>query len=519
MTSPTAGKVTSFAVEYIVNPNETYAPAVEDVTNIDDNHILPDGCNDLGGTTKTFKTIEITDAETLCGKSCDFYLWRPNHRGTQPISSVDGLQNILNSLTNGVQNSIIYGDNVPGPGIGVFSEKAGQTLYFKRINASDGIIISELDGVITLSATGGLQDPSIRELFDFYYDLEANVDSSLDIIRATYIPDVSLSSTDFQWLNGILYTTTGGGGVTYLYVDGSLLARDASITNLWNWNLRQDASINQLFNSIDWKDTYPVSANIGGVNSGDRFDGSTAIDVLEKMLYEYFPPYIHTEINPSNVYPLFRNSTYYGEKNGTSYDVSIGGFFNNSTFSKLLISDASILIDGVGSLSYSKISYPNVSDGFFGWEITGPPLLENRIYTIQIYDNFMTNPTEVSLGINYVYPYLYGVVDDISSGGLNNTILGSFYSSGQKLVVPEQTNEINFVRPSGIIKAKFVYAYDASYGDLSSIFDVKNDFNVTSSFDLVTINNVLIGTELKTYKAYIKSHWIDVSSFKLIFNI
>ena len=133
MTSPTAGKVTSFAVEYIVNPNETYAPAVEDVTNMDNNHILPDGCNDLGGTTKTFKTIEITDAETLCGKSCDYYLWRPNHKGTQPISSVEGLQNILNNFTGDISTSHVFYDPALDPSLAmpntVGGIPAGTTVY------------------------------------------------------------------------------------------------------------------------------------------------------------------------------------------------------------------------------------------------------------------------------------------------------------------------------------------------------------------------------------------------------
>ena len=217
MTSPTAGKVTSFAVEYIVNPNETYAPAVEDVTNMDNNHILPDGCNDLGGTTKTFKTIEITDAETLCGKSCDYYLWRPNHKGTQPISSVEGLQNILNNLTSGLNDSITNALNVDGSGTGVFYQKSGKNLIFKKINPGAGSYIIESDGIITIGVDASLsaKDPSINDLYNLFYQLDTN------------LSDASI------------------------YIDYKFLQIDASLADLYAKDASIDASINQLWTYVD----------------------------------------------------------------------------------------------------------------------------------------------------------------------------------------------------------------------------------------------------------------------------
>jgi len=217
MTSPTAGKVTSFAVEYIVNPNETYAPAVEDVTNMDNNHILPDGCNDLGGTTKTFKTIEITDAETLCGKSCDYYLWRPNHQGTQPISSVTGLQNILNNLTSGLNDSITNALNVDGSGTGVFYQKSGKNLIFKKINPGAGSYIIESDGIITIGVDASLsaKDPSINDLYNLFYQLDTN------------LSDASI------------------------YIDYKFLQIDASLADLYAKDASIDASINQLWTYVD----------------------------------------------------------------------------------------------------------------------------------------------------------------------------------------------------------------------------------------------------------------------------
>ena len=95
------------------------------------------------------------------------------------------------------------------------------------------------------------------------------------------------------------------------------------------------------------------------------------------------------------------------------------------------------------------------------------------------------------------------------------------------MIVPEQTNQIDYDVSANYTKLKFVYAYPASYNDLASIFDVKNDFNVTTSFDSSIINVKMSGPlgpgPFIPYKVYIKNHWIsftpDVSIFKLIFNI
>jgi len=217
--SPTA-EVTSFAVEYIVNPNQTYAPAVEDVTNIDDNHILPDGCNDLGGTTKTFKTIEITDAETLCGKSCDYYLWRPNHKGTQPISSVTGLQNILNNLTSGLNDSITNALNVDGSGSGVFYQKSGKNLIFKKINPGPGSYIIESDGIITIGVDASLsaKDPSINDLYNLFYQLDTNLsDVSIYIDYKFLQIDASLADLYAKDASSIKTGINLGGGIGEIF--------------------------------------------------------------------------------------------------------------------------------------------------------------------------------------------------------------------------------------------------------------------------------------------------------------
>lgn len=61
--------------------------------------------------------------------------------------------------------------------------------------------------------------------------IEVSINYILDISVAlsNFISDSSLSS-DFYWDNGLLEVSTGFGGVTQEYVDGSLAARDASLS-------------------------------------------------------------------------------------------------------------------------------------------------------------------------------------------------------------------------------------------------------------------------------------------------
>ena len=116
-----------------------------------------------------------------------------------------------------------------------------------------------------VDAYNDIQDSSILLKADLTY-----VDVSLNNIRATYIPDVSLS-TDFYWGGGLLEVSVGFGGVTLAYVDGSLALRDTSISFLntrriineasigWltNWNSSQDVSINFI------KATYIPDVSLG----------------------------------------------------------------------------------------------------------------------------------------------------------------------------------------------------------------------------------------------------------------
>ncbi|HPI81862.1 MAG TPA: hypothetical protein PK122_01370 [Candidatus Paceibacterota bacterium] len=597
------------------------------------------------------------DAQTLCGKSCDYYLWRSNHKGQQPISTVTDLQSILNNLAGGLQNSITGAQNVPG-GIGVFYDKSGQDLYFKAIDVSGGGLEITEDpntGIIyfTVDASFNPSDGSINDLYNLYYSLESDLNDLSVYVDTTFFSiessiariDSSINdlyskidiSTGILGLSNIggeasiysdtvlgiarLRTIRGTGGVN-VYVDGNTIVIDASVVGgdssirgvdnigsglgeifsaidpsgivqlrtldgsgatsvitsgdriIISTELTTDTSITNIANvgtgtglvlaqidssgvaelrqikgsgaisvstsgndivlysdasiTVDpctWADTDPISATVGGVSPGDTFVGDNAIQILEDILYEYFPPNVNISIDPCSG---LKTTTGYYEKwadpgGPLSSGWAISYDFNVTDFTKVRVYDISIYKNGShvqtdswggassGSNSFGDSAIPG------GWpDIVYDFEVQNKVNGVEmdVYD--------VSAAIKFVDPYFYGIVSD--SVNYSN-ISDSDIQGLNKLIVPEQTNEIAFDVSTSYTKVKFVYAYPASYKNLKSIFDVKNDFNVTSSFDTSTRLVTMYSPwgPPTSYKVYIKSHWIsftpDVSIFKLIFNI
>lgn len=436
----------------------------------------------------------IIDAGTLNGKSGDFYLWRPNHKGSQPISSVTDLQKILNDLQNTVNGATIQGAlNVEGNGIGVYYNTADKQLYFKTIIQGNKVFVSENDkGNITID----MDDASINDLYELVGNIEGvNIGSP----GSGNYGEVYKQKTD----ENLEFRTIVGG----------------------NSNVKVTTTDNQVRISLDgsaygapiWTDPDPVSADVGGINNGDNIPlASDSIEILEKMLYEYIPPEI-TILTPT--------SRYY-EKYVDNSDINVYGEFDNSKSVKTNVISAELLINGSGSISYPPIIYPpDTTYGTFSWDVAGPPLYDDRVYTIRINNSFGSNtnimpPVDSSFSIKYVNPYFSGIVGDVITV---DNITASDIINLDKLIEPKQANTISYDVSANFVKIKFAYAYDDSYGDVKLIHDIKNNFNVSQSFEHGTklISNGS-GNNIP-YKVYVKNHWIsftpDVSIFKLVFDI
>ena len=516
LSNPTSGTVTLFTAYYDAGKQPYVTPP-------NSNPACETGSSGSG----------IIDADKLCGKSCDYYLWRTNHKGTQPIDTVDGLQQILYNITNGLQNTITDGANIDASGAEIFDRKEDRILYFKRIKSISSEILVEdnQNGVITIAFDASLagKDPSVNELYQITEDLQIQIDDLSTYVDQKFFEVDSSIDQIFDILNNLdvdvsLYGQNVGTGTGKIFRnnDGSTFYF-RSILGVGSIDVSTvgDTVILSLDASSaggpTWLDPDPISADVGGLQGGDTINvGDNSIEILEDILYEYFPPDVSIGLspNPAGYYEI--------DQLPTAFDPDIFVEFNNDSFSKLRIFNVQInKTQGGGTGSLISQPFADVSAGDVSvYDNTGVGNWEDTYYTAQISNKDADGTPyplyEVSAGYQFVYPYYYGIVTDDKNV---NNITASDITSLNKLIVPKQSNEVVFDNSANIFKIKFVYAYDESYGNLSTIFDVKNDFNVTTSFDTTTLTlpgNVLPN---KDYKVYIKSHWIDVSSFKLIFNI
>ena len=526
-TNNTSANVNTFKVDYnqYSNSELTPCPVSDDTISTSATQIPTDYASKT--TCSTSKTI--TNADTLCGQTCDYYLWRGNHKGQQSINTITDLSQSLTILSEGINNSITNGANVPN-GIGVFYDKVGQDLLFKSLDASKGIELYENDGIITISldASSGIKDPSVNELFDLYYEL---ADELIDIsiyIDAEFIKiDSSINDLylkDASSLKGAKNIGIGTGEI-YKEVNSNIL--ELRTIQAGNDNVIVETDGDQITISLDasasgapiWTDEDPISADVGGWSGGDDVPiDSNSIDILEKMLYEYFPLDVSMGLIPT--------SDIYYEKWIDVFTIDISGNFNNDKFTKSLTYDASLYVNDAPDPGFSSISYPNVSTGSFEWNDSSPPYTvywDDIKYTVKLFhkvNSIDMEPTQKSSTIKFVEPYYYGTVDNNVNA---SNITAADIQSLSKLIIPKQNNYITYDVSANYTKIKFVYAYPYDYGSLKSIQDIKNDFNVTSSFDETNISLTIGLSNPINYKVYIKNHWIsfnpDVSLFKLDFNI
>jgi len=482
---------------------------------------------------------DFIDADLLNGKPGSYYLWRGNHKGTQEIKTISGLQQILASFSTIAQNAITDGFNVDGSGIGLLYQNQEHALYFKRIRSeNNGIILSENNGIITLAFDASLasKDPSTNELYQIVNDLQIEINDLSTYVDSNFFNVDACINDIWDYLNNIDISIGGvnlpeaSPGEGRIFKDSSSnILRFRTLRGLGDVSISINGDYIDIFidpsttNNPIWTDILPVTADVGGISGGDVVtSGINSIELLEDILYEYFVPSVESSLwyQPGGVglqIPVLNNPQYYEKyvDNPGSFDIS-SGFQTKSKVTVDLITSFS------NSTQINTDFYMDVSKG--NWNNTSiiSPGFENLDLWASIQNNFRGNSApdyDVSLwNISFVHPYYYGVVpNSVDKNNINQNILNQYT---KKIIGPKQNHDLVF-DASGMTQIKFVYAYDASYGDLSSIFDIKNDFNVTTSFDktLISISGRPYEPGPTTYQVYIKSHWIDVSTFRLVFNI
>jgi hypothetical protein len=134
------------------------------------------------------------------------------------------------------------------------------------------------------------------------------------------ITDASFNSTQFSWSGGLLYVDVStAGGTSYLYVDSSLLARDASITQIFNTYVKQ-ASLGSDFYwaggllQVDvsaasggtydpaLSDSVAMPNDVGGLDAGTTVGDLRGLSYDDLWTYLLFPTIYPTYVAPSNAF-------------------------------------------------------------------------------------------------------------------------------------------------------------------------------------------------------------------------
>lgn len=475
---------------------------------------------------------------------------------TQLNASIGRIDSSINELYSLLDSSTVLTgiDNITGGDASIYKETTLGVAQLRPIAAGDNVSVTTIGDVITISAidTSVVLDSSIEGVVNIgggAGEVFSAIDSSKNIELRTIDGSGATSvvtsgdriiistqlTADTSITNIINVGTTGANTAGVLKeIDSSGVAELRRITGSGGIAVSESGDDVVLYvdpsgitvDPCTWSDTDAISADVGGLQGGDFVSpGDNAIEILEDILYEYFPPSGYLTIDPSPG-PTSSNG-YYEKWVGTPFSAGATYTYryDNSDFSKLRIEDVSIYRNGS---FFTNDSWGGVTDTGVRSIVDGsPPIGSNDtdlIISLEIgntVNGIGMETYDVSTAALWVAPYFYGVVQDSVDA---SNISASDITALNKLIVPEQSNEIIFDVSANYQKIKFVYAYPNSYSELKSIFDVKNDFNVTTSFDETTVNlNPSLLAPFVSYKVYIKSHWIsftpDVSTFKLNFNI
>ena len=199
--------------------------------------------------------------------------------------------------------------------------------------------------------------------------------------------------------------------------------------------------------------TANVTANVevGGIMVGDVVEEGTDIQKLvEKLLIKYYPPAVTLTATPANKIVEV----------GESINVELTA----AVIKKSLNVASVIFSDGTAAVDVAE-------GGSFSHEIADP-ITDTTIFSVTVSDG----KKEVSSSVKYTFvnPYYTGVVN-ADAVDVDITTLGKkIEEKGKKKYSYEPRNQY------------VVFAYPASYGDLTSILDI-NGFEQLPSFDKTSV--------------------------------
>lgn len=263
------------------------------------------------------------------------------------------------------------------------------------------------------------------------------------------------------------------------YVKGHFYecVEDADVADTYKWVELSTTSL-----SANLTEEITANVEVGGVAVGDVL--STDMDltaIFKKMLVKYFPPAITLASTPTNKVV---------KKGETLTGIELSATVTKKSNE---VTEVEFLKDGASL----ELVNTDVADGGVFTHTCADDITEDTVYTATATDG--TEKTEASVKYIFVNPYYNGTCDDPAAiadfTGMNEVL----EVKGKKVVSYTADNQY------------IVFAYDNSYGDLTSILD-GNGFENLTAFSKTTIE--VSGV---TYALYTTQNKVTCSNFKYTF--
>lgn len=235
-----------------------------------------------------------------------------------------------------------------------------------------------------------------------------------------------------------------------------------------------------------WTSSDPTIVAVGGLKQGTNLNGKTTLEIIDMMVNPYQAPIINISINPSTtLYEI-----------GTQATVTVTA---NLTKKTNAITEAKILKDGT---SLKEASVDEITAKTFSQAAV---TFNNKVVFSSKVSDAQGEVSGNSITVNFTRRSYYGTIAADASVTTDTEIeaLSKNQLTGSKGLTWNSLTSNN---------QKLVYAYPASFGDLTSIKDANNFENLTS-FAKNTVQRDGV-----TYNVYTLITAMSITNGKLTFS-
>lgn len=235
----------------------------------------------------------------------------------------------------------------------------------------------------------------------------------------------------------------------------------------------------------------PIYQAHGGVKEGMTFENKTMQEMFDLILYPYVSPVVSASVQkPSNggVFEL-----------GNSVNVTLIRAIvqiKSNELTSIVVSDGkNNIVEKTSGISKGGTIDLSVNQ----------TLKTNTTYTVKVYDTSGASTSKNTGTFTFVNPIYHGsaIVDGTPTETMIKNCTKHIETKGTKTYSYTMDNK------------QMIFAYPASYGKLSKIYD-PNNFDVTSTFTVYTIKVTTLNNDKVDYYVYVNNK-STVSNFNMKF--